>query len=61
MPQLGYAQDDNRVYTAGGKATESGKSIQEWQASGHDLGTTVGKIPSDVELIAIAKGILMLA
>jgi hypothetical protein len=52
---------DNRVYTADGKATESGKPISAWNALGHDLGTTVGKIPSDVELIAIAKGILMMA
>ena len=30
---------DNRVFTADGKATEAGKSIAQWQAQGHDLGT----------------------
>eukprot|EP00729_Bicosta_minor_P003139 gene3139-30522_t len=37
---------------------ESGKSIAAWQAEGHDLGTTVGKTPSDAELIAMAKELL---
>jgi len=49
---------DNRVYTTDGKATESGKSIASWQAQGHDLGTTVSKIPPDAQLISVAKGIL---
>eukprot|EP01048_Picozoa_sp_COSAG05_P014856 COSAG05_NODE_1722_length_4212_cov_4.878191_3_plen_97_part_00 len=49
---------DNRVYTADGQAKESGKTVAQWQAQGHDLGTTVAKIPSDAELIAVAKGIL---
>lgn len=49
---------DNRVYTLDGKATEAGKSIEEWQAQGHDLGTTVGVIPSDDQVLAIARGLL---
>lgn len=49
---------DNRVYTPDGTASESGKSIAAWQAEGHDLGTTVGKTPSDAELIAMAKELL---
>jgi hypothetical protein len=49
---------DNAVYTQDGKAGESGRSIAEWQAEGHDLGTTVGKIPGDEVLISVAKGIL---
>mmetsp|Transcript_34796 Transcript_34796/g.91091 ORF Transcript_34796/g.91091 Transcript_34796/m.91091 type:complete len:314 (+) Transcript_34796:205-1146(+) len=52
---------DNRVYTLDGKATESGKDIAAWQAQGHDLGTTVGVIPSDDVIIAEAKSILDMA
>ncbi len=51
---------DNHVYTADGKATESGKAIASWQAQGHDVGTTVGPIPSDAELISIAKALLQM-
>ena len=51
---------DNRVYTLDGKATESGKSISSWQAQGHDLGTTVGVIPSDDAIIAMARGVLQM-
>ena len=51
---------DNRVLTIDGKATESGKSIPEWQAQGHDLGTEVGKLPSDDELIAMGRSVLLM-
>eukprot|EP01050_Picozoa_sp_SAG11_P006234 SAG11_NODE_476_length_9118_cov_5.515911_9_plen_59_part_00 len=49
---------DNRVYTVDGQAKESGKTVAQWQSQGHDLGTTVGKIPADEVLIATAKEIL---
>ena len=52
---------DNRIYTPDGQSKESGKNISTWQAQGHDLGTTVAKIPSDTELITIAKTILGMA
>ena len=51
-------RSDNRVYTMDGKASESGKSIAEWQAQGHDLGTTVTTMPPDATLISVAKAIL---
>ena len=51
---------DNRVYTPDGKASESGKSIAEWQAQGHDLGTTVGTMPSDDEILAVARSLLQM-
>ena len=51
---------DNKVLTLDGLATESGKSISAWQAQGHDLATTVGKLPADAELIAMAKGVLQM-
>jgi len=49
---------DNRVYTQDGTATESGKSIASWQASGHDLGTTVAKIPDDDVIMELAREVL---
>ena len=49
---------DNRVYTADGKATEAGKTIEAWQALGHDVGTTVARLPSDDKLVAMARELL---
>eukprot|EP00040_Diaphanoeca_grandis_P029129 m.169705 g.169705 ORF g.169705 m.169705 type:complete len:918 (-) comp31584_c0_seq1:57-2810(-) len=49
---------DNKVLTLDGMATESGKSIAAWQNEGHDLGTTVGKLPSDDALITMARALL---
>merc|ERR1711977_709204 len=51
---------DNQVYTLDGKATESGKSIASWQAQGHDLGTVVGKIPSDDAIIQMGRDVLQM-
>ena len=49
---------DNRVYTVDGRAKERGLTVTAWQALGHDLGTTVARIPPDAQLIAVAKSIL---
>eukprot|EP00656_Telonema_subtile_P055484 TRINITY_DN8602_c0_g1_i3.p1 TRINITY_DN8602_c0_g1~~TRINITY_DN8602_c0_g1_i3.p1 ORF type:complete len:296 (-),score=85.39 TRINITY_DN8602_c0_g1_i3:241-1128(-) len=51
---------DNRVYTKDGKASESLLPISSWQAKGHDLGTTVGTIPSDDAIVAMAKEVLLM-
>ena len=51
---------DNRVFTPSGSASEreggDERSVAAWQAMGHDLGTTVAKLPSDAEVIRMARG-----
>lgn len=51
---------DNRVFTPDGTAKEDGKTIESWQAKGHDLRTTVGKIPPDAEILAMARDVLQM-
>jgi hypothetical protein len=51
---------DNMVYTLDGQATEAGKAIADWQKQGHDLGTTVAKIPSDEAVVAMGKNVLQM-
>ena len=51
---------DNRVFTADGRAKEAGKTVAEWQAQGHDVGTRVAQLPSDDDLVAMARGLLEL-
>ena len=51
---------DNRVFTANGEANEAGKTVAEWQAQGHDMGTTVAYLPADDELVAMARELLQL-
>merc|ERR1712137_1110440 len=38
---------DNAYYTPDSSAKECGKSLAEWQADGHDIGSTVSVHPSD--------------
>jgi hypothetical protein len=52
---------DNIVRTPDGTAMENGKSIAAWQALGHDLGTTVHTLPTDLELIAMARDLLKMS
>ena len=51
---------DNRVYTKDGTATEGPKqeTIAQVQKEGRDLGTTVFTLPSDDEVIAMARAVL---
>ena len=53
---------DNSIYTSSGKATETGSvgqfNISTWQKKGHDLGTTVNTLPSNQEMIEMAKKVL---
>ena len=49
---------DNRVYTLDGNAKENGDTIAAWQAKGVDLGTTVALIPSEDELVSMARDLL---
>ena len=49
---------DNRIFTPDGTAKEAGKTIKQWQAMGHDLGTTVEKLPSDEVVIQMARDVL---
>ena len=49
---------DNRVFTPDGTAKEAGKTIKAWQAEGHDLGTTVAKMPDDETIIKMARAVL---
>ena len=38
---------NNTYYTPSGNITECGKSLEDWQKAGHDLGSSVQKYPSD--------------
>lgn len=50
---------DNRVYTVDGAAKESGyDSVVDAQKAGHDLGTTVAKLPSDSAIVKMARVLL---
>jgi len=49
---------DNRVFTQSGKASESGKPVEEWQKQGHDLGTVVATLPSDDDIVAMGRAVL---
>ena len=50
---------ENRVFTADGKAQESGyESIAAAQAAGHDIGSTVTVWPRDDEIVAMARALL---
>lgn len=51
---------DNRVFTPDGTAKEAGKTIKQWQAEGHDLGTTVAKTPDDATIIKMAREVLQM-
>jgi len=46
---------DNRLFTQAGATFQvCGKSFSQWQAEGHDAGTTVSKLPADSELLGWA-------
>lgn len=51
---------DNHVFTNNGIANETGSAgvgypVEQWQKRGHDLGTTVGLIPTNEKIIEMAK------
>ena len=54
---------DNQVFTTTGEATEVGSGhqqlkVNQWQEHGHDLGTTVGKVPSNQDIVEMARDAL---
>ena len=49
---------DNTIWSPTGAITECGTSLANWQAQGHDLGTTAGPYPADSVVLAIARGLL---
>lgn len=49
---------NNSVYTQDGTLSECGVSLQQWQAQGHDLGTTVAVWPQDDDLITQVRAVL---
>jgi hypothetical protein len=54
---------DNKVYTSTGAATEKGSAgggmdVKDWQKQGHDLGTTVGPLPSNDAIMKMAAEVL---
>ena len=51
---------DNRVFTKDGTATEGPKkqTVAQVQKQGRDLGTTVSTLPSDDEVVAMARAML---
>lgn len=54
MPVLG----NNQYFTPTGAATECKMPLEQWQAKGHDKGSTVAKTPSDDAIISMAKTVL---
>jgi hypothetical protein len=52
---------DNKYYTPDGTVNECGKSLAEWQAQGHDAGSSVAVHPSDDELLGWARDLLSIA
>ena len=52
---------DNRVFTTTGNVTEGwggGMGLAQWQAQGHDLGTTAAALPTDAAALAMGRAIL---
>lgn len=49
---------DNQYFTPSGDITECKMPLKDWQAKGEDQGSSVAKIPSDQEIIAMAKAVL---
>ena len=51
-------EGNNTYYTAGGWVKECGKSLQDVQKQGIDLGSSVEKLPSDATIIGWASELL---
>ena len=49
---------NNSVFTPNAKTSINGNDLADFQAGGHDLGTTVDVTPSDDQIIAWAKDML---
>jgi hypothetical protein len=53
---------DNRVFTSTGNVSEGsyhgGMTLAQWQAQGHDLGTTAGTLPTDAAVLAMGRAVL---
>ena len=45
----------NQYFTSSGGVTECGKPLKEWQAAGHDKGSTVTKLPDDATILDWAR------
>jgi len=46
---------NNSYYTASGDVQECGSDLAAWQQKGNEVGSSVGKTPSDATIIAWAK------
>ena len=54
----GWTVHDNQVFSKTGRLKVCGKNFSEWQAEGHDKGTTVAPWPTDDYVVAMGKGVL---
>jgi len=55
----GWVIHSNQVYSSSGKLNACGTTLKNWVSQGHDKGTTIGKWPSDDELIGWGRALLM--
>ena len=54
----GFTVHDNRVFSKTGTLSVCGMNFSQWQAEGHDKGTTVGVWPSDEAVVAMGWAVL---